>query len=63
MMDLTIFGGDSSSEDDESELRDELDEDTALLLRFRTRFLVVGFAALAGGMGSCVFGGKICGGE
>lgn len=51
-MDPTIFGGDSPSEDDESELREELDEDTALLLRFRTRFLAVGFAALAGGMSS-----------
>jgi hypothetical protein len=47
---LMIFGGDSSSEEDESELGEELEDETARLLRFRVRFLGAGFVDLAGGI-------------
>lgn len=47
---LTIFGGESSSSEDESELEDELEDDAARRLRFRIRFLGAEFAALAGGI-------------
>lgn len=47
---LTIFGNDSSSEEDDSELEDELDNEAARLLRFLVRFFGAGFIDLGGGM-------------
>lgn len=47
---LTIFGGESSSSEDESELEDELEVDAARLLRFRIRFLDCELAVFAGGI-------------
>lgn len=49
---LTVPGDDfSSSEEDDSELEEELDTEIARLLRFLVRFLGAGFADLAGGIG------------
>jgi len=49
---LTVSGGDfSSSEEDDSELEEELDTEIARLLRFLVRFLGAGFVDLAGGIG------------
>lgn len=48
---LTVSGDDfSSSEEDDSELEEELVTETARLLRFLVRFLGAGFADLAGGI-------------
>lgn len=49
---LTVSEDDfSSSEEDDSELEEELDTEIACLLRFLVRFLGAGFVDLAGGIG------------